>query len=610
MSKKHKKVLYRIIISLLLFVIVSLLPTAGWVRLISFLVPYLIVGYDVLKKALGNIFHGRLFDENFLMALATVGAFIIAEYAEGVAVMLFYQVGELFQSIAVGKSRKSIAALMDIKPESANVYRDGELVEVFPEDLLIGEIVLVKPGEKVPVDGSIVEGTTSVSTLALTGESLPCDKKTGESIISGTINLTSAIKVKVESLYEDSTVAKILDLVENSYDKKAKVDNFISRFAKYYTPFVVIAALLLAVLGPIISGGNISEWVSRALIFLVVSCPCALVISVPLSFFAGIGCASRKGVLIKGSNYLEALSQIDTIVFDKTGTLTKGNFKVVEINPTNISKEALLEYAAYVESYSNHPIAESIVREYGKDAPSLNVSDVKEIAGQGISALVDGKRIYAGNEKLMKGINVAYERPSKEGSVVYVVMDEKYLGNIIIADEIKEDSKNAIDMLKNISIKDIVMLTGDKREVANEIGNSLGIKNIFAELLPNQKVEKVEELLSNGAKLAFAGDGINDAPVLARADVGIAMGAMGSDAAIEAADVVLMDDNPTKIATAVRISKKTMRIVKQNIWFALITKGLVMVLGAMGMANMWFAVFADVGVMVIAILNAMRTMKI
>ena len=610
MSKKHKKVLYRIIISLLLFVIVLLLPTAGWVRLISFLVPYLIVGYDVLKKALGNIFHGRLFDENFLMALATVGAFIIAEYAEGVAVMLFYQVGELFQSIAVGKSRKSIAALMDIKPESANVYRDGELVEVFPEDLLIGEIVLVKPGEKVPVDGSIVEGTTSVSTLALTGESLPCDKKAGESIISGTINLTSAIKVKVESLYEDSTVAKILDLVENSYDKKAKVDNFISRFAKYYTPFVVIAALLLAVLGPIISGGNISEWVSRALIFLVVSCPCALVISVPLSFFAGIGCASRKGVLIKGSNYLEALSQIDTIVFDKTGTLTKGNFKVVEINPTNISKEALLEYAAYVESYSNHPIAESIVREYGKDAPSLNVSDVKEIAGQGISALVDGKRIYAGNEKLMKGINVAYERPSKEGSVVYVVMDEKYLGNIIIADEIKEDSKNAIDMLKNISIKDIVMLTGDKREVANEIGNSLGIKNIFAELLPNQKVEKVEELLSNGAKLAFAGDGINDAPVLARAEVGIAMGAMGSDAAIEAADVVLMDDNPLKIATAVRISKKTMRIVKQNIWFALITKGLVMVLGAMGMANMWFAVFADVGVMVIAILNAMRTMKI
>ncbi len=613
MSRKQKRMLKRIVLAAVLFVAALLLPVDGWLRFAIFMPAYLMVGYDVLIKAGKNILNGRLFDENFLMALATIGALVIKEYPEAVAVMLFYQIGELFQSVAVGKSRKSIAALMDIKPDFANVYKEGQLVEVFPEEVNIGDIILVKPGEKVPLDGVVVEGSTMVNTVAITGESVPVEKCEGQLLVSGCVNMTGAVKIKVNSLYKDSTVAKILELVENSYEKKSKADAFITRFARYYTPFVVFMAIALVVLGPIITNSSLSMWIERALIFLVVSCPCALVISVPLSFFAGIGCGAKEGILIKGSNYLESLAAIDTMVMDKTGTLTKGNFKVSKISVIsgeNYNKEDILYYAAMVEYYSNHPIAKAITTEYGKDIDEGRIENVKEHSGFGIEAIVDKKHICAGNERFMKKLNLKVEDLDKSGSIVYIAIDGKYEGYILVEDEIKNESKKAIAMLKKLSINSIVILTGDKYPVAKNVADALGITTFYAELLPANKVEKVEEMLKNNKKVAFVGDGINDAPVLARADIGIAMGAMGSDAAIEAADIVLMDDNPIKLATAIKISKKTMNIVRQNIIFALGIKAVVMILGALGIANMWLAVFADVGVMVIAILNAMRTFKI
>ena len=578
-----------------------------------FLAAYVIIGGDVVKKAVKNIGQGQMFDENFLMTIATAGAFFVGEYAEAVAVMLFYQVGECFQSYAVNRSRKSIADLMDIRPDYANVIRDGTAVEVGPEEVEIGETILIKPGERIPLDGKVVKGTSSLDTMALTGESLPRDVAEGEDVISGCVNLSGVLEVQVSKGFGESTVAKILDLVENAGSKKSEAEHFITKFARYYTPVVVGLAALLALVPPLVTGGGWADWIYRALSFLVISCPCALVISIPLSFFGGLGGASRAGILIKGSNYLEALADAEMIVMDKTGTLTKGVFGVRKIVPAEGStEEEVLETAAYAESFSNHPISKSLVRAYGKEIDDSRIKDVEETAGHGICAVLDGQRVLAGNDKLMKSRNVEGKSPEEAGTIVHVAKEQKYLGYIVIADEIKEDAKTAVDGFKAAGMKNIVMLTGDRKKTADSIAGELGITEVYAELLPGDKVEQVEKLLaskSEKGKLVFVGDGINDAPVLARADIGVAMGGLGSDAAIEAADVVIMTDEPSKIAKAMQISQKTLGIVKQNIVFAIGVKVLVLLLAALGAASMWAAVFADVGVAVIAILNAMRAMK-
>ena len=619
MTKKQKKMLYRIIAAAIVLVIASLIPEETILRPIVFLISYVIIGYDILKKAVLGIIHGQVFDENFLMAVATVGAIGLREYAEGTAVMLFYQIGELFQGYAVGKSRKSITDLMDIRPDYANIEENGEIVQVDPDEVEIGTVITVLPGEKVPIDGVIVEGTSTLNTSALTGESVPREAAIGDEIISGCINITGLLRIRTTKEFDDSTVSRILDLVENSAMKKAKTENFITKFAKYYTPLVCLAALLLAFIPPlanILVLGNPAEWstwVIRALTFLVVSCPCALVISIPLSFFGGIGGASSKGILVKGSNYLEALAQTKYVVFDKTGTLTKGVFEVTEIQPQEwITKEELLENAAYAESYSNHPISKSLKNAYQKEIDATRVSDVEEIGGHGVTALVDGRKVAAGNVKLMKKLGFSYEEPKNAGTEIHVAIDGKYAGYILISDVIKEHSKEAIHGLKKSGIR-TVMLTGDSRRVAEHVALELGVDVVKSELLPADKVAEVEKLLdqkTDKEKLAFVGDGINDAPVLSRADLGIAMGAMGADAAIEAADIVLMDDDPAKIALAMKISRKTLRIVYENIVFALIVKALCLIFSAVGIANMWWAIFADVGVMILAVLNATRALRI
>ena len=617
MTKKQKKVLYRIIISAVLIGVVKLLPVHGVLEAVLCLIPYLVIGYDILRKAVLGVIHGEVFDENFLMAVATIGAMCLGDYTEGVAVMLFYQIGELFQSYAVGKSRKNISALMDIRPDYANIEVDGKLEQVDPEEVEIGSIIVVQPGEKIPLDGVVVEGTSTLNTSALTGESVPRNVDTGDEIISGCVNLSGVIKIRTTKMFEESTVAKILDLVENSSMKKAKTENFITRFARYYTPAVCYGALALALLPPVVNMimGNpaeLAEWVSRALTFLVISCPCALVISIPLSFFGGIGGASARGILVKGSNYLEILSQSKYIVFDKTGTLTEGVFQVTDICPQEIGKDELLKYAAYAESYSSHPISKSLKEAYGEEIDTTLVDHVQEISGHGVSARVQGHEIYAGNAKLMNKIGVKFLQPEGTGTVVHIAADGSYKGHILISDVIKKNAKAAIQGLKAAGIKKTVMLTGDARKVADSVAAELGVDEVHSELLPGDKVEKIEELLEKKLpkeRLAFVGDGINDAPVLSRADIGIAMGAMGSDAAIEAADIVLMDDDPAKIALAMKISRKTVRIVYENIIFALAVKFICLVLGALGIANMWSAIFADVGVMVIAVLNATRALK-
>ena len=623
LTRKQKKMLIRIIISAALLAVflplAHLIELPWWVELIIFTVPYIIAGYDVLKAAFINIIHGRIFDEKFLMMVATLGAFGTGEYPEASAVMLFYQVGELFQSIAVGRSRKSIAKLMDIRPDYAVVIRDGNEEKVSPDEVAVGETIIVRPGEKIPLDGVITEGSSSVNTAALTGESAPVDLGLSDTVISGTLNLTGVIKVKTTSSFGQSTVSKILELVENASDKKAKVENFITKFARWYTPAVVIAAVLLAVVPPLFLGIGSWEvwkvWLIRACVFLVVSCPCALVVSVPLSFFGGIGAASKRGILIKGAGYMEVLSKIDTVVFDKTGTLTKGVFAVEDIHASNIEKPDLLDIAAACESFSSHPVAQSIVRAHEGHIDKTRISDVEEIAGKGVKAVVDGHTYYVGNGQLMDLCGAKWHDCHLTGTIIHIARDTgsgtEYLGHIVINDEIKEDSASAIKDLKTLGVKELIMLTGDKAKVAQSVAEKIGLTGHHAELLPADKVAKVEELLEkNGAKLAFVGDGINDAPVLMRADVGIAMGAMGSDAAIESADVVLMDDKPSKIAESVRISRKTMRIVWENIVFALAVKMIILVLGALGIANMWLAVFGDVGVLIIAILNAVRCMRV
>ena len=612
MSKKQKKTLVRIILSAVLLVAAALIPVGGIVKLVLFLIPYAVIGWDVLWKAIRNIAHGQVFDENFLMAIATVGAFALGEYPEGVAVMLFYQVGELFQSYAVGRSRQSIAALMDIRPDYANIEQDGKLVQVDPEDVAVGDTIVIKAGEKIPLDGVVLEGSSAVDTAALTGESLPRDVDPGDDVVSGCINQSGLLKVRVTKVFGESTVAKILDLVENSSSKKARAENFITRFARYYTPVVVIGAVLLAVLPPLLFGGDWSDWLQRALIFLVISCPCALVISVPLSFFGGIGGASKQGILVKGSNYLEALAKTETVVFDKTGTLTKGTFQVTAVHPDHISKGELLELAAMAESYSEHPISRSLREAYQKPVDASRVTDVEEISGHGVRAKVDGHDVYAGNGKWMDRIGASWRNCHRTGTVVHVAVDGEYAGHIVISDAVKPDAAAAIEALKREGVKKTVMLTGDVKAVGEAVAREIGIDEVHAELLPGDKVDQVERLLKNTSgkgKLAFVGDGINDAPVLSRADIGIAMGGLGSDAAIEAADIVLMDDKPSKLAVAVRISRKTLRIVRQNIVFALGIKLLFLALGAFGMANMWEAVFADVGVSVLAILNASRALR-
>lgn len=623
MSKKQKNVLYRIIVSLILLVAVSILDALvemPWIlRLALYLVPYLVIGYDILKKAGKGILKRQVFDENFLMAVATVGAVCLGDYKEGAAVMLFYQIGELFQSIAVGKSRKNIAALMDIRPDYANMMVDGKLEKVDPDDVEIGSEIIINPGEKVPIDGVITEGNTTLNTSALTGESLPRDASCGDEIISGCINMTGMIKVKTTKEFGDSTVSKILDLVENSAMKKSRSENFITKFAKYYTPAVCYSALALAILPPIVcllmgSSPMWGEWIIRALTFLVISCPCALVISIPLSFFGGIGCASSNGILVKGSNYLEALSATKYIVFDKTGTLTKGVFEVTASYPENgFDKETLLGMAAYAESSSSHPISLSLKKAYGQEMDLSRVSDIEEIAGHGVCARVDGKKVYVGNMRLMQRENLTVTTEHKEGTVCYVAVDGTYAGCIVISDVVKPTTKDAIAGLKKNGIKKTIMLTGDANETAQRVAAEIGIDEVHSELLPADKVAQVEHILNaKGEKenLAFVGDGINDAPVLSRADIGIAMGAMGSDAAIEAADVVLMDDDPAKIALAMKISVRTLKIVRENIVFALAVKAVCLILGALGIANMWVAIFADVGVMVLAVLNATRALKI
>lgn len=623
MSKKQKKVLIRIIISSVLLVALmitsKLVQLNKWVEFVLFLVPYLIIGYDILKKAIKGIAKGRVFDENFLMAVATIGAVALGDFAEGAAVMLFYQIGELFQSVAVGKSRRNITSLMDIRPDYANVEVDGKLEKVDPDDVKIGTDIIVNPGEKVPIDGVVVSGESTLNTSALTGESVPRSVKSGDEIISGCINLTGVLRIKTSKEFGDSTVSKILDLVENSSMKKSKSENFITKFARYYTPAVCGGALVLAVLPPIIrmiigESAMWGDWITRALTFLVISCPCALVISIPLSFFAGIGCASANGVLVKGSNYLEALSDTQYIVFDKTGTLTKGVFEVTGIYPANgFDESTIVGLASYAESASNHPISISLKKYFGKEIKRDSVSDIEEIAGHGVSAVVNGHKVYAGNIKLMHKENIAVDAEHNDGTVVYVSCDGVYAGCIVISDVVKENSKKAISNLKKSGIDKTVMLTGDSKETAKRVAENLGLDEYHAELLPADKVEWVEKLLGEKSpkkKLAFVGDGINDAPVLSRADIGIAMGALGSDAAIEAADIVLMDDDPSKIALARKISVHTLKIVKENIWFALIVKAVCLVLGALGIANMWIAIFADVGVMVLAVLNAIRALKL
>lgn len=611
MTRKQKRNLFRIVLSAVLLVVAWVLPTDGLLRLLTFLIPYAVAGYDVVFSAIRNILHGQVFDENFLMSVATIGAFFIADYPEAVAVMVFYQVGELFQSIAVGKSRKSIAALMDIRPDYANVLRDGTVQTVTPEEIEIGEIIEIKPGEKIPLDAVITKGETTVNTSALTGESIPVPCRVGDSVISGSVNQNGLVYAKVTSTFGESTVSKILDLVENATSKKAKSENFITRFAKYYTPCVVFAALALAVLPPLILKQDFASWVTRALTFLVVSCPCALVVSVPLSFFGGIGGASKDGVLIKGSNYLETLAKAQTIVFDKTGTLTNGTFTVTEIHPKEMSESKLLEIAAAAERFSTHPIAISILKACGKETDKSRVTNIEERAGQGISAEIDGKSVFVGNAALMDAIGVEWDVCETVGTTVHIAVDGVYAGYILIADTIKSDAKTALEELKNTGVHKTVMLTGDSDTVGQAVAKELAIDEVYTQLMPDDKVRITEKLLAEQpekAALAFVGDGINDAPVLARADIGIAMGALGSDAAIEAADVVLMDDKPSKLVRALHISRKTMRIVRENIVFALLVKAVVLIFSAFGLAGMWLAVFADVGVMVLAVCNAMRAM--
>lgn len=613
MTRKQKRLLFRIIVAAVLFAAGSLLPLGPTVEMGIFLVCYAVIGWDIVWKAVTNILHGQVFDENFLMTIATIGALILGEHSEGVAVMLFYQVGEWFQSYAVSKSRKSIASLMDIRPDYANVERNGKLEQVDPDEVNIGDTIVVKPGERVPLDGKIIKGTSALDTSALTGESMPRDVEPGMEVISGCINQTGILTIQTTKKYGESTVAKILDLVENASDKKGKTENFISRFARYYTPIVVFAAIALAILPPLVTGQPFSVWIYRALTFLVISCPCALVISIPLSFFGGIGGASKIGVLVKGSNYLESLAHTEVVVFDKTGTLTKGSFAVSQIKAIDMKEEQLLELAAYAEDYSNHPISQSIQKAYGKKIDNSRISDVQEIAGHGVRAVIDGKTVLAGNAKLMNRENIAYTPSDAIGTVIYLACNGKYAGYIVIEDEVKADAPAAIRALKEVGVRKTVMLTGDADAVGKKVAQKLGLDQAYTELLPADKVDRVEAMLkqtSEKGKLVFVGDGINDAPVLARADVGIAMGGLGSDAAIEAADVVLMTDEPSKISAVVRIARKTIRIANENIVFALGVKLLVLVLGATGYANMWAAVFADVGVSVIAILNAIRAMRV
>ncbi|WP_419775310.1 heavy metal translocating P-type ATPase [Ignavigranum ruoffiae] len=610
-----KKRLWRIIIGAAVLATAVLLNLNNeWLQIALFIISYIIVGGDVVKRAVKNIFKGQVFDENFLMSIATIGAFFIGEYPEGVAVMLFYQVGELFQSYAVGKSRKSIASLMDIRPDYANVKKGDELVKVDPDEVRIGDIIVIKAGEKIPLDGKVIEGSSMIDTSALTGESVPREVEVGSDILSGCININGVITAEVTKEFGESTVSKILDLVENASSKKSNSEQFITKFARYYTPVVVIIAVFLAIIPPlVIDGATFSDWIYRALAFLVVSCPCALVISIPLSFFGGIGGASKKGVLVKGSNYLEALAETEIVVFDKTGTLTKGVFNVQEIHPEGVSKEELLELTAHAESYSNHPISLSLKRAYSKEIDNGRISDVEEMSGHGVIATVDGKKVMAGNIKLMKKMDIPYFKGELIGTVVHVAVNNKYIGYIVISDEVKEDSAQAIKELKAANIKQTVMLTGDNKSIGSKIAKELGLDKVYAELLPADKVEKLEELFSQKSKkgkLAFVGDGINDAPVLARADIGIAMGGLGSDAAIEAADVVIMTDEPSKIATAMKISKKTLKIAHQNIVFAIGIKIIVLILSAFGIATMWTAIFADVGVTIIAVLNAFRALNV
>lgn len=625
MTKKQKKMLIRIIIAAVLLIALNFIPVKGILRMILFLIPYLVIGYDILKKAGKGILNRQVFDENFLMAVATIGAIAIAIYDrsgnfnEAVAVMLFYQIGELFQSYAVGKSRRNISELMDIRPDYANIEQDGKLEKVDPDEVEIGTVIVVQPGEKVPIDGIVIEGTSTLNTSALTGESLPRETKVGDEIISGCINMTGVLKIRTIKEFGESTVSKILELVENSTSRKSRSEDFISKFAKYYTPVVCYGALALAILPPLVrmlamgAAPQWDMWIYRALTFLVISCPCALVISIPLSFFAGIGGASHEGVLVKGSNYLEAMSQTKYVVFDKTGTLTKGVFEVNGVHHSEMEEEKLLEYAALAESASSHPISRSIQRAYGKEIDRTRVSEIEEISGNGVTAKVDGKPVAAGNDKLMKRLGITPIACHSAGTIIHIAIDGKYMGHILISDVEKPTSKEAIRALKSAGIEKTVMLTGDAKRVADQVAEKLGLDEVYSELLPSDKVAQVERLLAEKpekAKLAFVGDGINDAPVLGRADIGIAMGAMGSDAAIEAADVVLMDDDPLKIVKAIKISKKCIRIVYQNIIFALTIKAICLILGAIGIANMWVAIFADVGVMVIAVLNAIRALYV
>ena len=616
MNKKQKKMLIRIIIAAVLIVVFSLLPAEGYLRFVLFMIPYLVIGYDILKKAFKGILNKQVFDENFLMAVATVGAILLGDYSEGVAVMLFYQIGELFQSYAVGKSRRNISELMDIRPDYANIEKDGTLEQVDPDEVEIGTIIVVQPGEKVPIDGVITEGTSTLNTSALTGESLPRDAKAGDEVISGCINMTGLLKIRTTKEFGESTVSKILELVENSSSRKSKSENFISKFAKYYTPAVCYGALALAFIPPIVllimgKPAMWGDWIYRALTFLVISCPCALVISIPLSFFAGIGGASNQGILVKGSNYLETLAQTKYVVFDKTGTMTQGVFEVSGIHHNEMPDEKLLEYAALAECSSSHPISKSLQIAYGKPIDRNRVTDIEEISGNGVIAKVDGISVAAGNTKLMNRLGIAYQDCHHVGTVVHMAIDGKYAGHILISDIIKPHAKEAIAELKKAGISKTVMLTGDSKRVADQVAEELGIQEVYSELLPADKVSRVEELLNQKSekdKLAFVGDGINDAPVLSRADIGIAMGALGSDAAIEAADIVLMDDDPLKISKAIKIARKCIRIVYENIYFAIGIKVLCLILGALGIANMWMAIFADVGVMIIAVLNAIRTL--
>ena len=620
MNKKQKKVLTRIIVAAVLMVVLSLLPVDGWLKFVLFMIPYLVIGHDILLKAWKGILNRQVFDENFLMAVATIGAILLGDYKEGVAVMLFYQIGELFQSYAVGKSRRNISELMDIRPDYANIEKeDGTLEQVDPDEVEIGSVIVVQPGEKVPIDGVIEEGRTSLNTSALTGESLPREAGVGDEVISGCINMSGVLKIRTTKEFGESTVSKILDMVENASSKKSRSENFISKFAKYYTPAVCYGALALAVLPPLVRllflgmAPEWGDWVMRALTFLVISCPCALVISIPLSFFAGIGGASNAGVLVKGSNYLETLSETKYVVFDKTGTMTQGVFEVSGVHHSSMDTEKLLEYAALAECHSSHPISKSLKKAYGKPLDQSRVTDVEEISGNGVTAKVDGVRVAAGNSKLMEKLGVDCMECHSVGTVVHMAVDGKYAGHILISDQIKPHAKEAIAALKKCGVKKTIMLTGDRREAARQVAEELGIDEVHSELLPGDKVAQVEKLLDEKGekeKLAFVGDGINDAPVLSRADIGIAMGALGSDAAIEAADIVLMDDDPLKISKAIRISRKCLRIVYENIYFAIGVKVICLILGALGIANMWAAIFADVGVMVIAVLNAIRALNV